>query len=260
VTVLAGEPSPALAIAEYRADLHVHTVLSPCASRDMLPPQIVAHTLALGLRIIAVTDHNASANARAVQEAAAGTPLTILPGMELQTAEEVHLLCLFATVEQLSAWQAEVDARMPRQENQPDAFGPQVVVDAAGAVVRSERRLLATSVALGLEEAAWMVRERGGLAIPAHVDRPVNSLSAMLGFPPPGLVVDALEISAHTTPEAARRRLPWLTGYPLVQGGDVHHLEGFRASTVFRLAAPTLAEIRLALKGAWGRSCSIIPR
>ncbi|HYL79766.1 MAG TPA: PHP domain-containing protein [Candidatus Acidoferrum sp.] len=237
----------------------MHTVLSPCAAVEMIPPLIVRHALELGLDLIAIADHNASANAGAVQRAAAGTGLTVLPGMELQTSEEVHLLCLFDSLEQVSDWQAEVDARMPRGDNTPEVFGEQFVVDETGELLRRETRLLAGSVRLGLEDAVREVRRRGGLAIPAHIDRPSNSLSASLGFLPPDLPVDAVEISAHTPPEAARARYPWLSGYPLVQGGDVHHLKDFADTTVLTLAAPTIGEIRLAFRGQDARTCRILP-
>lgn len=244
----------------YTADLHVHTVLSPCAAVEMIPPLIVQQALERGLDLIAITDHNASANAGAVQRAAAGTSLTVLPGMELQTREEVHLLCLFDTQEQVSAWQEAVDARMPPVENVPELFGDQFVVDETGALLHRESRMLAGSVVMRLDEAVGEVHRLGGLAIPAHVDRPTYSLSASLGFPPPGLLVDALEISPNTTPVAARQRFPWLADYPLVQNGDVHHLDDFAATTVFALAAPTIEEIRLALREQDARSCTIVPR
>ncbi len=244
----------------YTADLHVHTALSPCAAVEMIPPLIVRQALAQGLDLIAITDHNASANAGAVQRAAAGTTLTVLPGMEIQTSEEVHVLCLFDTLEQSLAWQEEVDARMTAEQNVPEVFGEQFVVDETGEFLRHETRLLAGSVAIRFDEVIREVRRRGGLAIPAHVDRPAYSLSANLGFPPPDLSVDALEISAHTTPPAACQRFPWLADYPLVQGGDVHHLEDFAATTVFALAAPTIEEIRLALRNRDARACMIVPR
>jgi PHP family Zn ribbon phosphoesterase len=244
----------------YTADLHVHTALSPCAAVEMIPPLIVRQALARGLDLIAITDHNASANAGAVQRAAAGTTLTVLPGIELQTAEEVHVLCLFDRLERLLAWQEEVDGRMPARQNVPEFFGEQFVVDETGAFLRHETRLLAGSVEIRFDEVIREVRRQGGLAIPAHIDRPAYSLSANLGFPPPGLSLDALEISAHTTPAAARQRFPWLADYPLVQGGDVHHLENFAATTVFALAAPTIEEIRLALQSRDTRTCTIIPR
>ncbi len=248
------------ALRAYTADLHVHTVLSPCAAREMIPPLIVRQALARGLDLIAITDHNASANADAVRRAAAGTTLGVVPGMEIQTTEEVHVLCLFDTGEQLLAWQQQVDARLPPGCNLPDLFGEQFVVDETGGLLRRETRLLAGSVAMRFHEVIREVRRQGGLAIPAHVDRPAYSLSANLGFPPPGLSMDALEISAHTTPAAARQGFPWLADYPLVQGGDVHHLENFAGTTCLTLGAPTIEEIRLALQNRDGRSCAIVPR
>lgn len=252
--------SPALdGLRAYTADLHVHTVLSPCAGVEMIPPLIVQQALERGLDLIAIADHNASANAGAVQRAAAGTGLTVLPGMELQTSEEVHLLCLFDTLEQVASWQEEVDARMPPEENAPEVFGEQFVVNETGELIRRETRLLAGSVRLSLEQAVAEIRRRGGLAIPAHIDRPTYSLPTSLGFPSPELLADALEISAHTTPAAARQRFPWLSGHPLVQGGDVHHLKDFAGTTVLTLAAPTISEIRLALRNQDGRTCKILP-
>jgi predicted metal-dependent phosphoesterase TrpH len=115
-----------------RADLHIHTVLSPCAEVEMIPPLIVEHALDAGLDLIAITDHNASANAGAVMEAARKTGLKVLSGMELQTREEVHLLCLFDTLEQLTTWQSEVDRALPDLLNRAETLGEQFVVDAAG--------------------------------------------------------------------------------------------------------------------------------
>lgn len=235
-----------------RADLHVHTVLSPCAGVEMIPPLIVQEALERGIRLIAITDHNASANIPAVMEAARGTGLTVLPGMELQTREEVHLLCLFDTLEQAFSWQAVVDSLLPDIPNNSEYFGEQFVVDSTGAFLRREERLLLNSVDLSLEEAAARVAALGGLAIPAHIDRPANGLIAILGLIPPGF--EALELSRHITPAEARRRYPKTAAYPLIQNGDVHLLDGFLGTTCFQIAAPTLSELRLALAGREGRA------
>ncbi|HXV44206.1 MAG TPA: PHP domain-containing protein, partial [Anaerolineae bacterium] len=137
----------------YRAELHVHTVVSPCAAVEMIPPLIVAQALNKGISLVAITDHNTSANVAAVQRAAARTKLAVLPGMELQTREEVHLLCLFDTLEQITTWQAVVEAQMPPLENNIEYFGEQFVVDETGEFIRRETRLLLTSANLSLEEA-----------------------------------------------------------------------------------------------------------
>ena len=240
----------------YRAELHVHTVLSPCAAVEMIPPLIVEEALAHGIQLLAITDHNASANAAAVIQAAQGTALHVLPGMDLQTREEVHLLCLFETLEQLATWQSLVDAQLPNTPNNIDFFGEQFIVDYQGEFIRREERLLLNSVNLSLEQAAAQVNALGGLAIPAHVDRKANGLIEILGIIPPGF--QALEISRHISPQAARLKFPQLNDYPLIQSGDVHSLDGFLGSTELTLAAATLSEIRQALSAQNGRCLRIV--
>ena len=122
----------------YIAELHSHTVLSPCAEVEMIPPLIVQTAIEKGINLLAVTDHNASANVIAVQRAAQDTGMIVLPGMELQTREEVHLLCLFDTLEQLEAWQNLVDEHLPPLENDIEYFGEQFVVDETGDFIRRE--------------------------------------------------------------------------------------------------------------------------
>ena len=129
----------------FRAELHVHTVLSPCAEVEMIPPLIVQTALERQIDLIAITDHNASANVRAVQIAARGRALTVLPGMEVQSREDVHLLTLFETLEALETWQAELDRSLPDLPNWPEFFGEQFVVDETGEFIRHEPRLLLTS-------------------------------------------------------------------------------------------------------------------
>ncbi len=219
----------------------------------MIPPLIVRQALHLGLGLIAITDHNACDNAAAVLEAAEGTGLRVLPGMELQTREEVHLLCLFDTTEQCQKWQDEVWTKLPVAPNKPDVFGEQFVVDATGQLIRTEERLLATSASIALEEAADRVHALGGVAIPAHVNRPSFSLLANLGFVPEGLDVDALEVTSRFEPEAGFRQWPQLKSWPLIVGGDAHRLNEMRRGTRFRIADPTVREIGLALKGEEGR-------
>ncbi|MBC7259821.1 MAG: PHP domain-containing protein [Chloroflexi bacterium] len=241
----------------FLADLHIHTVLSACAEVEMIPPLIVRRACRLGLGIIAVTDHNACANAEAVIRAADGTGLAVLPGMELQTREEVHLLCLFDTVEQCGQWQEEVWRALPPLANREEFFGPQYVVDAEGEWVRTEERLLAASADIGLERAVARVHALGGLAIPAHVDRPSFSLLANLGMVPANLGADALEVTARFQPEAGFSQWPELRAWPLVVNGDAHRLSEIRNRTLFKVAAPTVYELSLALRGVEGRKVAV---
>jgi len=235
------------------AELHSHTVLSPCAEVEMIPPLIVQTALERGINLIAVTDHNASANIEAVQKAAHGTQLTVLPGMEVQTREEVHVLCLFDTLEQIQAWQAVVDDHLPPLENDVEHFGEQFVVDETGEFIRRETRLLLTSTNLSLDDIVWRVSTIGGLAIPAHVNRPAFGLIANLGFVPSHVAIDALEISRHLKVSEATSHYPQIKGYPLLQGGDAHRLTEFLGANEFEIEVPTIAELKMALHGTNGR-------
>jgi PHP family Zn ribbon phosphoesterase len=225
----------------------------------MIPPLIVRTALEKNIDLIAITDHNASANVRAVQKAAEGTQLTVLPGMEVQSREDVHLLTIFQTMETLETWQGEVNCALPDLLNEPDFLGEQFVVDETGDFLRIEPRLLLTSTSFSIDEIFARVRELGGLVIPAHVERTTYGLLPTLGLISENWQVSALEISRHTTPEKAAVNFPALRQYPLIQSGDVHHLDNFLGTTVFTLAAPTLTEIHMALRHIDGRVVCIKP-
>lgn len=229
------------------ADLHLHTVLSACAEVEMVPPLIVRRALELGLGLIAVTDHNTAANAAAVIAAAVGTGLVVLPGMEVQTAEECHMLCLFETVEQALTWQGSVFDHLPDAPNNEDIFGGQYVVDREGDYVRTESRLLAASTDLPIEGAARRVNALGGLPIPAHIDRDMFSIFANLGFVPPDLPVSALELFRLTEPARLLAGHPEIAAYPLVRDSDAHQLSDMRRGFAFEAEHPSFTALRAAL-------------
>jgi len=241
----------------FRADLHVHTVLSPCAEVEMIPPLIVQTALEHHIDVIAITDHNASANVCAVQRAAEGTRLTVLPGMEVQSREDIHLLTFFETLTALEAWQAEVDRSLPNLPNRPDFLGEQFVVDETGELIRSEPRLLLTSTSFSIDEIFEMVDSLGGLVIPAHVERTSYGLFPSLGLILEKWNVSALEISRHTTPEKVALFFPAVRKYPLIQNGDVHRLDEFLGTTLFSLQSPTLMELRMAFNHIGARDVCI---
>lgn len=224
----------------------------------MIPPLIVRQALTLGLSLIAITDHNAAANCAAVIQAAEGSGLVVLPGMEVQSAEEVHVLCLFDSLQQALAWQGSVLDRLPDHENPEEVLGAQYVVDASGGHVRTERRLLLASTDFSLAEIVSRVEALGGLAIPAHIDRPSYSLLANLGFVPPDLAVPALEIFRHTDADSLVARRPDLAGRTLVRGGDAHRLDEVSAGIEVEVQEGSLAELRLALAAAEGRSVRLL--
>jgi len=234
---------------KFRSDLHVHTVLSPCAEVEMIPPLIVQRALELNIDIIAITDHNASANVSAVQKAAWGSKLKVLPGMEVQTREDVHLLCLFEGLNELESWQTEVNESLPNSLNQAEFFGEQYIVDENGEYLCTEDRMLLTSTQFSIDDVFERVNELGGLVIPAHVNRTTYGLFPTLGLLSDQWPILGFEISRHISPEQARINFPSIGNYPLIQNGDVHRLNEYIGNTIFMLEEPTIDEIRKAFKG-----------
>jgi len=238
----------------FLADLHLHTCLSPCAELEMLPEFIVERAQELGLQIIAVSDHNSAENAAAVVNAAQGTGIIVFPGMEVQTREEVHMLTLFDTLEQVASWQEQVYASLPPLKNDESFFGEQLILDAAGEPAGYLDRLLLTSTSFSVEEVVQRVSSLNGLCIPAHVDRTAYSIISNLGFIPPELDVVGVEISANIGVVEARERFPQLTRYSLVASSDAHRLKEMAKRTTFKMAEATVAELSLALAGEGERS------
>lgn len=214
-------------MAHIKAEIHVHTVLSPCAGIEMIPSVIVDEALSRDLNLIAITDHNASANVSAVMQAAQGTELIVIPGIELETAEEIHLLCLFSTLLELEKFQDVVDRNLPPIQNNEDFFGSQLIVDANGNFIRKDERLLSNATYLSIESAITLVHNLDGIVIPAHIDREENGILARLGTVPTELQLKTLEYSRYTSPEKIISSFPELSNYRLIQGGDVHYLNDF---------------------------------
>ncbi len=237
----------------FTADLHIHSVLSPCAEMEMFPEFIVERAQELGLEIITVTDHNSCENAAAMINAAAVADIVVLPGMEIQTREEVHMVCLFDTLEQAMRWQDIVYDSLPALENKEDVFGVQVMLDADGDIAGYNERLLLTSSSFSVNQVVQQVRDLEGLCLPAHVDRPAYSIVANLGFVPPELDIPGVEISHLVTPQEARTRFPQLARYSLIASSDAHRLSDMNRRTTLKMAAPTVSEIALALAGKGGR-------
>ena len=239
----------------FRADLHVHTVLSPCAAVEMTPRNIVRHAQAAGIDIVAITDHNAGDNVAAALRAATGTTVAVLPGMELQTREEVHLLALFGKMREFVKWCEFVLPHRSPLRNDENRFGPQFVVDETDELIRIEEAMLLASTDLSLEEAVAQIDTLGGIAIAAHVDRPMFSCLTQLGFIPPDLGLAAVEVSRNTRVESAREKLPRIGDLPIITSSDAHTIEDLISGpkTMFLAETPTLSEIRQALVGKQGR-------
>ncbi|NMC16615.1 MAG: histidinol phosphatase [Chloroflexi bacterium] len=213
----------------------------------MLPAAIVETALFNEINLIAITDHNASYNAAPVIKVGSREGLLVLPGMELETEEEVHSICLFDTLDQLNALQKIVDANLPFYPNNEELFGTQWVVDEEGNKLRKEKRQLLFPVQISIQRACEMVKDLGGLFIPAHINREANGLLYRLGTVPPDLDVQILEINRRTTKEACLKKHPELARYCFLQSGDVHYLDGFLGANVFSAKNTSLKAITEAM-------------
>jgi len=243
----------ATGIKEFRCDLHIHTCLSPCADLDMYPSALVERSVAAGLDVIGICDHNASENVRYVIEAARGTQLHVLPGMEITGREEAHVVALFEHMDDLLKVQEAVYAALSGS-NREEIFGCQAIVNAADEVEGFNDRLLIGAADISLREIVDAVHGAGGLAIAAHIDRESFSVMGQLGFIPPDIRFDALEISRRTGVKEARKRYPELGGYPFIVSSDAHFIRDIgEGVTRIAMKKPSLAELKLALEGREGR-------
>jgi PHP family Zn ribbon phosphoesterase len=237
-----------------RADLHIHTCLSPCGELAMSPRAVVEGARAARLDLIAVTDHNTTENAAAVIAAARGTGLAVLPGIELTTAEEVHILGLFEAGADVGPFQAEVFRNLPDLPAKQKYIEDQVLVDAEDYVTGFSPRCLFGATLFSVRDAVGLIHGHGGLAIASHIDRESFSLVSQLGFIPPGLGLEAVEVSPRADVAGAREAYGVAPDVAVVRFSDAHKPEEIGAATTdFLIAEPTLAEIRLALAGRDGR-------
>jgi PHP family Zn ribbon phosphoesterase len=236
---------------QYSADLHIHSCLSPCASLDLSPREIVERAKAQGLDIIAVTDHNTAKNVRVVMGLGERRGLTVIPGMEVQTREEIHLLALFPDWPSTAAWDEEVRRHLPDVRNDPEVFGDQPIVDEEGNILEFEERLLLNSIDLPLEEVKRRIEGHGGMTIPSHFDKGSFSLISQLGLIPEDMELEVLEASHKTHFPSMGNVSPHISR---IVSSDAHRLEDIgNARTIFLLAEATLRELRLAFRGQEGR-------
>lgn len=178
-------------------DLHIHSCLSPCADDDMTPANICGMAHIKGLDAIAVTDHNTARNLPYVKEAADYYHLILLPGMEVTTREEVHLLGYFPTVEDALEAGEVFSSHLPNMPNRPKFFGNQYIMNTDDEIMGEEMRMLIGATDLDLTECTEIIRKRGGVAIPAHINRGSNGLLVNLGLMPQEPAYPVVEVARH---------------------------------------------------------------
>jgi 3',5'-nucleoside bisphosphate phosphatase len=252
------------------ADMHIHTVLSPCASREMTPPAIVREAVEKGISMIAVCDHNTAGNVRAVMEAAATLPggPAVIAGIEVTTVEEAHVLGWFRSPADACAVSDEIALGLPPwrplavRTGAPSTASAlrepeQQFMDADGNETGIESLMLAAASRFTLSEAVDLIHRHGGLSVAAHVDRRSFSVPGQLGFIPEDVPFDALEISAAGA--ARGRAAEFLShGLPLLSSSDCHFLADMGTGfTLFEVAEPAFDEIAKALGNREGRGCTI---
>jgi PHP family Zn ribbon phosphoesterase len=238
-----------------KADLHVHTCLSPCSGLDMSPREVVNAALRKGLDLIGVCDHNSAENVLAVKKAGERNGLAVLGGMEVTSAEEAHLLAYFDDDDDLLGFQEFIYRHLSGRNDEHD-FGLQVIADDEDGVTGFCERLLIGATSLPAEAIVTAARAAKGesLVIAAHVDRESFSIIGQLGFIPPGLSLDGVEVSQHMTAAEARGRFPDCAKYPIITGSDAHRPEDIGGRyTCFTVEAGSIAEIKKALAGKDGR-------
>ena len=219
------------------SDLHMHSCLSPCGSDDMTPANIGGMAMIKGLQMIALTDHNTAGNLPTMQKVADAYGLLLIPGIEITTKEEVHLLGYFPDVKTAVDFGEFLRGHLPPKKNRPSLFGNQLVMDEDDNVIREEDALLIGATDLSLEQLSRLVREAGGVPVPAHINRGSNGLLVNLGMMPPDIAFTAVEVwralpCPHTPQE----------GRVVLHSSDAHYLgDILEPEITMELEEPTVA-------------------
>lgn len=209
---------------DYYYDLHIHSCLSPCGDNDMTPNNIAGMGVVAKLDIMALTDHNTCRNCPAFFKAAAANGIIPIAGMELTTAEDIHLVCLFESLDDAMRFDAAVNEKRIPFKNRADIFGEQIIMNENDEVIGHDEFLLSSATRITVDEAPSFVSEYGGLCCPAHIDREANGIVATLGvfpeFPffPCAEFHDADKIGQYT------QKFPILKNKPVLVSSDAHYL------------------------------------
>lgn len=210
---------------EYSYDLHIHTALSPCANNDMTPNNIVNMSILKQLDIIAITDHNSCENVKAVIEVSKMTDLIVIPGMEVESLEEIHMICLFKDIENALKMQNIVYDNLPSIKNKPEIFGRQLLYSSKDEIIGENDRLLITATKLSIDDVIQLTEKFDGVVYPAHIDRNSYSILSNLGIVPDDLKIKAIEFSKYVLPQDMFNKYSYLKRYYPIQSSDAHYLE-----------------------------------
>ena len=206
-------------------DLHIHSCLSPCGDDDMTPANLTGMAAVKGLDVIALTDHNSCANCPAAIYHGKNYGITVIPGMELTTAEEVHVICLFPALDAAMEFDRLVYGRLLPVPNREDIFGKQQVMNERDEVVGTKEHLLINATTISFDEAFSLAEHFGGIAYPAHVDKSSTSVLSNLGFVPPESTFTCAEFHDFKNLHRIRREHPYFEKCNVICCSDAHYLE-----------------------------------
>ncbi len=209
-------------------DFHIHSCLSPCGDKDMTPQNIVNMAKIMGFDAIALTDHNTAKNCPAVEKAAIEAGITFIPGMELCTSEEVHIVCLFPTVENALKFSDYVYSTLPPIKNKPQIFGEQLILNEKDELVGYEDKLLIAASGISSAKAVETVKSFGGICYPAHIDRSSFSIISNLGTIDESFGFICAEIYDISKEAELKNKYPYLNNLKILSDSDAHYLENMR--------------------------------
>ena len=213
---------------KFQYDFHIHSCLSPCGDTDMTPQNIVNMSRLMGYDVIALTDHNTARNCPAVMRAGEKAGLLVIPGMELCTSEEVHVVCLFPTLENALQFSDYVYDTLPPVKNKPSIFGEQLICNENDEITGTEERLLITASGISCMKVVETVQKFGGICYPAHIDRSSFSILSNLGTIDESFGFTCAEIYDIIKEAELKERYPYLKKLKIISDSDAHHLETMR--------------------------------
>ncbi len=229
-------------------DLHINTCISPCGDELMTPPNIANMAYIKGLDLIAVTDHNTALNAAAVMRAAEGLPLEVIAGIEVTTAEEIHVVCLFPDAESAERAGRELYELLPPVENNPKFFGEQLVMDENERVLDRLPILLSNATSLSYDELPSFAARYGGFCYPAHIDRGTNSVLSNFGMLPDRPNFKTLEVYRPDSFFSSSENAAYRRECKIVTSSDAHQLGNIAEREHFlELAEPSFEALKKAL-------------
>lgn len=234
---------------KFVADLHIHTCLSSCAELDMTPLRIIDEALKKGIDIIAISDHNSAENVEVAMNIASKKGIRLFPAMEVTSSEEAHIISLFDTLDKVIKFQDVIYKNLKKEEMK--IKGPmQVIVNEKDEVLGFSNKLLFMATMLSAKEIVDLTHNLGGLSIASHIDKEVFSIISQLGFIPPDIEFDALEISCNTDRKKAEILFKEYSSITWITSSDAHHLKDIgRRPTIFYLKDSSFDEIKMAFKG-----------